>query len=383
MTKVRVMIVDDSIVIRRLLTKLVEAEPDLEVVGTAGNGQIAIEKLKLLEVDVITLDVEMPVMDGLSALKEIRKINRRLPVIMFSTLTSRGAATTIRALGNGASDYVAKPEGARDLGESMAQLREQLLPKIRALSAAADRRRNVGASNSEPSGVTTPRRGLLSLPPELMASINTDPKKARLILKPELLLVGVSTGGPNALSDFLPSFKASFPVPILVVQHMPPLFTRMLADRLDGRCELKVRELEDGVRPKAGEIWVAAGGYHMEVKSDTFGLILHATEGPQEHSCRPSVDTLFRSAVKACSRPLLATVLTGMGRDGASGAALIRKAGGCVFVQDEDSSVVWGMPGAVAADKQADGIFSLEKMSCAVEHALGVRVLASRRKSCP
>jgi two-component system, chemotaxis family, protein-glutamate methylesterase/glutaminase len=408
MSTIRVLVVDDSAVIRRMLAKLIDNEQDLEVVGTAGNGQIAIDKIERLKPDILTLDVEMPVLDGLGTLKEMRKRHIHLPVIMFSTLTSRGASTTMEALGLGASDYVTKPEGMANLAASFERLRGELLPRLRALTVSSHRFAERQKSSSTPASSTSPAVGGTGRPAGSLGSTLAAPGRAstagvspsrpplggtrgvgatgltelkdtpKMRQLPEALIIGVSTGGPNALNELLPTLPASFPIPILVVQHMPPIFTTMLAERLNNRCALTVREVEDLSRPKAGEIWIARGGVHMHLERDARGLILRTRDGEPEHSCRPSVDVLFRSAVEVCQRPLLAAILTGMGRDGATGAAHVREAGGRVFVQDEESSVVWGMPGAVVSEGQCDAQFSITQMGSALQHALNMRAASQR-----
>lgn len=393
MSDIRVLIVDDSAVVRRVLARIVEDAPGLMVAGQAGNGRLALEMIRELEPDLVTLDVEMPELDGLATLKELRRHWPRLPVIMFSTLTSRGAATTIEALSAGASDYLTKPEGASSLQESMERLRLDLVPRVKALARV---RKPMGAPPSAPVAPaaapltktatretrpssmspasalsTTSQAARTPLPVYRPTEIKDWPESGRFLTRPaELLVIGVSTGGPNALARLMPNLPANLSVPVLIVQHMPPLFTRMLAERLDASCPLKVREAEAGAPLLPGEAWVARGDWHLEVARQGMRLILREHQGPPVNSCRPAVDILFDSAVKACGGNLVSVVLTGMGQDGMKGARAIREAGGLVLAQDEDSSVVWGMPGAVAMAGLADAVLPLDAMAARVQQAL-------------
>jgi two-component system, chemotaxis family, protein-glutamate methylesterase/glutaminase len=342
MPPIRILVVDDSAVIRRVLCDSLANDPGIEVVGTAANGHIAISKISQVNPDLITLDVEMPEMNGLETLVEVRKTHPKLPVIMFSTLTERGAATTLEALALGASDYVTKPSNTGSLETSRKQIQEQLIPKVKALC---------GERFPLPPAVAQ-RRFVPS------ASHMTQP------LAPiDVLAIGTSTGGPNALADLVPGIPRNFPVPIVIVQHMPPVFTRLLAGRLNDKSEVTVREGQAGESLKPGEAWIAPGGYHMVVERQGTAVRLATNQEPPENSCRPAVDPLFRSVAKVYGQNVLAVVLTGMGYDGVSGSQHIREKGGQVFVQDENSSVVWGMPGQVAAAGLANSVFPLKSMA--------------------
>jgi len=336
--RTRVLVVDDAVVVRRIVTDVLSAEPGIEVVGTAPNGKIALAKIPQVNPDLITLDVEMPEMDGLETLTEIRRRYPKLPVVMFSTLTERGAATTVEALLRGANDYVTKPANVGSVQEAMARVREQLVPKIAALCPPA--RPAVPA-------VPRPRAGA--------------PRTSRAPV--ELVVVGVSTGGPNALAALVPRLPADLPAPVAIVQHMPPMFTRLLAERLDAHAALRVAEGADGAQVDAGQVWIAPGDRHLEVVRRQGTLRLRTTEAPPENSCRPAVDPLFRSAAAAYGPGVLAVVLTGMGADGKRGAEVVRAAGGTVLAQDEASSVVWGMPGAVVRAGLADAVLPLARVA--------------------
>ena len=346
MNKIRVLLVDDSAVIRRLLTDTLANDPEIEVIGMAGNGEIALAKIQQLKPDIITLDIEMPVMDGLATLKALRKIHPKLPVIMFSTLTERGSTATMDALALGASDYVAKPANVGGVLAGMDKIRDDLIPKIKALCHRAPPIKQV----------------IQALAPVSRVSRSADSSASGV----DILAVGVSTGGPNALAEFVPALGRRFPVPIVIVQHMPPLFTRLLAERLAAVSGIVCREGFEGAPLKPGELWIAPGGMHMEVEKTGATHRLRLTEEPPENSCRPAVDVLFRSVAKAYGSKTIAVVLTGMGQDGMRGAEHIRAAGGQILVQDEASSVVWGMPGAVANAGLAEKILPLKELAAEV-----------------
>jgi two-component system chemotaxis response regulator CheB len=350
MPKIRVLIVDDAVVIRRLLSDCLSGDPDIEVVGTAPDGQIGLAKIPQLNPDLITLDMEMPVMDGLRTLAAIRKIYPKLPVIMFSTLTERGAGATLDALALGASDYVTKPANVGSVGAAMQRIRDELIPKIKALC-----RREFSKPRVTPRFTTSPINGTFESKP--LAPV-------------QILAIGVSTGGPNALAALIPDLAKNFPVPIVIVQHMPPLFTRLLAERLASVSGFIAREGESGALLRPGELWVAPGGYHMEVEKTSEGVQLRTHEGPPENSCRPAVDVLFRSVVKAYGSRTLAVVLTGMGQDGLNGCKSIHEAGGQILAQDEATSVVWGMPGAVSHAGLARKILPLHELAAEINRSV-------------
>lgn len=364
MPKLRVLIVDDAVVVRKILTDSLSADPDLEVV-TAANGRIALAKLAQVNPDVVTLDFEMPEMDGLATLKAIRQTHPKLPVIMFSTLTERGAAVTFDALAAGANDYVTKPANVGSVGTAIARINEELIPKIKSLcgrlAPAVSDRTDLRLGASCP--VRFPAPPAAAIAPSARAAMVTPPLIAAA--KPgriEVVAIGVSTGGPNALSALLPTLAADFPVPIAIVQHMPPVFTRLLAERLAGQCAVKVRESEPGMVLRAGEVVIAAGGSHMTVERAGGVVKVASNMDPPENSCRPAVDQLFRSVARGYGASALAVVLTGMGSDGLRGCEHIREAGGDVIVQDEASSVVWGMPGFVAKAGLAGRVLPLAEI---------------------
>jgi two-component system chemotaxis response regulator CheB len=341
--KIRVLVVDDAVVFRRMLTNELSADPDIEVVATAVNGRAALEKLVQSPADLVVLDVEMPEMDGLATLAAIRKTHPRLPVIMFSALTERGAAATIDALAAGANDYFAKPSAA-NLDQSLAVIRDQLTPKIKALA---------GTSSHQTAPVSTDK----------IARSSTDSPATKRRGPIQLVVIGASTGGPNALTTVFEGLPGDLQVPILLVQHMPPMFTRFLAERLTSRSAVPVAEAEHGTVLEAGRAWIAPGDYHLTLTGSGNRRQLALNQDPPEHSCRPSVDVLFRSASRVCGTNTLAVVLTGMGRDGLSGCELIREAGGLIVAQDEPTSVVWGMPGHVVRAGLADCVLPIDSIA--------------------
>jgi two-component system, chemotaxis family, protein-glutamate methylesterase/glutaminase len=348
MSPIRVLVVDDAVVVRRIVTDVLGADPEIEVVGTAANGRLALAKVAQLAPDLVTLDIEMPELDGLATLVELRKTHPRLPVIMFSALTERAASATLDALARGASDYVTKPANVGSLALAEERIREDLIPKIRAL--AGHRLPPQAASRREPVPVVGPVSGFAAPRPLL-------PVRA------DVLVVGVSTGGPNALAAIIPELAAEFPLPVAVVQHMPPLFTRFLAERLAANSRVAVREGEEGGVLEPGVVWIAPGNYHMYLRRDGDLIRVGLNQDDPENSCRPAVDPLFRSAAELFGHRALALVLTGMGHDGLRGAEQIRQAGGQVLAQDEATSVVWGMPGAIAGAGLADQILPLERIA--------------------
>ena len=347
MGKIRILIVDDSVVVRRMVAEMLSADTALEVAATAPNGRIALAKLPQVNPDLVLLDVEMPEMSGLATLAALRKDYPRLPVIMFSRFTSRGATVTLEALTLGASDYVTMPENAGRAPQEVPELRRQLIDKIKELCHA-----------DQPVGT---KRGAAPTPARVR------PPSALGLSRPqrvEIVAIGASTGGPNALATLIGALPAECPVPIVIVQHMPAAFTRLLAERLAARAAIGVVEGSGGTTLHPGSAWIAPGDCHMEVmRNAQQAVCLRLHQGPPENSCRPSVDVLFRSVAQMYGARTLAVVLTGMGQDGLRGCERIREAGGQVLVQDEGTSVVWGMPGLVARAGLADQVLPLEQLA--------------------
>ena len=340
MSRIRVLVVDDAVVVRKLLTTVIDEDPDLEVVGIAANGAIALGKIEQLKPDIVTLDVEMPEMDGISTLRAIRQRDRSLPVIMFSTLTERGATATLEALALGASDYVTKPANVGSVDAAMDAVRRELIPKIKAFC----------------------RRNVPPPPPPLRVKVVPAPATGRC----ELVAIGSSTGGPNALSTVLGQLPAGFDKPIVIAQHMPAVFTRYLAQRLDGCSRIRVREAEHGDLLEPGLALVAPGDHHMSLRRTSAGVSVVLDQSAPVNFCRPAVDVLFRSAADVYGGDVLAVVLTGMGHDGRDGCAVLKQRGATVIVQDQASSVVWGMPGAVHQSGLADAALPLDDVGAAI-----------------
>jgi two-component system chemotaxis response regulator CheB len=322
-----------------MLNDTLSSDPEIEVVATAPSAEVALAKLNESKPDVVTLDVEMPDVSGLELLVEIRKRAPHLPVIMFSSLTERAAVATLDALARGASDYVTKPTGATSRETAMEQVREQLVPKIKALGRRAP-------------AVATPR---------------AIPKATRTkTSEPRILAIGASTGGPNALSALISKFDSSFPLPIVITQHMPPVFTQFLAERLRAVSGLDCREACDNDVLKPGVVLVAPGDFHLTLKRRGEVVTVALDRAPPENSCRPSVDVMFRSVEEAYGAATLAVVLTGMGQDGLRGAEQIHASGGQILVQDQASSIVWGMPGCIARAGLADAELEIPGLAAAI-----------------
>lgn len=345
MTPIAVLIADDSVVARRVLTNVLSADPDIRVVGTAGSGRIALEKIEELKPEILILDIEMPEMDGLETLRHLRRLHPHLPVIMFSTLTERAAAATLDALSLGARDYVTKPGNAAGASATLEAVRSQLVPRIKAL---------------------VPRKPRT---PQPASPAPADRRPARTGPH-ELLVIGASIGGPDAVAAVVRGLPADLPVPVVIVQHMPPIFTRQFAQRLDRTSRLAVVEGQPGMSLTPGLVVVAPGDVHLLVADGRRGPVVITSHGPRQNGCRPAVDVLFGSAAAIFGDRVLACVLTGMGQDGLLGSRRLHAAGSEIVVQDEATSVVWGMPGAVAAAGLADRILPLPRIAAGLTDAL-------------
>ena len=323
--RTRILIVDDSAVMRSLLRTVISSDPTLEVAGTAADGASALRAVESIRPDLILLDVEMPGLDGLETLRTLRGRSDRTPVVMVSAVTHRGARVTVDALACGASDYVTKPANQSDRESSLRVFVQDLLPRIQALTVCTL------ASSPRPAPAADPTSQPCSTPPAVV-------------------VIGVSTGGPAALDILLSAFPERFPLPVLVVQHMPELFTAPLAERLNERCHIRVSEAVEGAPVVPGNIQLARGNWHLEIVSAArvgSPPTLHLQQGPLENHCRPAVDVLFRSAAAVYGSATLAVILTGMGSDGLASCRIIRGQGGTVIAQDQATSAVWGMPGVV------------------------------------
>jgi two-component system chemotaxis response regulator CheB len=354
---IRVLVVDDSAVIRGLITRLLEADPELAVVGSVGNGQMAVGTCQRQAVDVVVLDIEMPVMDGLTALPQILAVAPDVKVIMASTLTQRNAQISLKALQAGAADYVAKPSSSGEI-QNAHEFRRELVEKVKALGAAGRKRR---AERGEPSTRDLPfRPPANALKPLVKGDIKLRPAAQR---PPEIIAIGSSTGGPQALLAVLTKFPNSIRLPILITQHMPATFTSILAEHLARASGWPCAEAVDGEPVRANRIYVAPGDFHMKVAVEHGAKVIRLTKEPPENFCRPAVDPMFRSVSQAYGAGVLGVVLTGMGSDGAKGARAVVEAGGSVIAQDEATSVVWGMPGAAASAGVCSAVLPLPEIT--------------------
>ncbi len=348
MPKIRILVVDDAVVVRSRVSKVLSSDPELEVVGVAANGHIALAKIPQVTPDVVILDIEMPEMDGLETLVALRKTYPVLPVIMFSTLTRAGAAATLEALSLGATDYATKPSLAGSVDAAIQHIRDDLIPKIKTFGKVLG------------SGVASSQAGTVYSP---IAPTRSSPKVISSPNQAAVVAIGVSTGGPNALADVLSQFPANLPVPIVIVQHMPPMFTKLLAERLAAKSQIRVDEAVPGAVLQPGHAWIAPGDFHMVVERHGTVVQIGTHQDPPENSCRPSVDVLFRSVAEVYGDGAIAVVLTGMGQDGLRGCECIRKVGGQILAQDEASSVVWGMPKFIADAGLADKVLPLDQIA--------------------
>ncbi|MFZ5827190.1 MAG: protein-glutamate methylesterase/protein-glutamine glutaminase [Bacillota bacterium] len=348
--QVRVLVVDDSAFMRKVLTELLQSDPQITVVGTARDGQDGVEKTGQLQPDVVTLDIEMPKLDGYGALREIMSL-RPTPVVMVSSHTSQGAEATIRALALGAVDFVAKPSGSISL--NMHITRDELVAKVKAAAGATPRFRRAAAE------LPPVRREIKAVAAALSMPGSADGTG----LPRQLVLIGCSTGGPGALHHIIPKLPANLPAAVLVVQHMPPGFTKSLAQRLDELSAIRVKEAEEGDRVRSGRVLLAPGGYHMTVDSE--GQI-RLTQDPPMHGVRPAVDKTFESVVPMWQSRMVGVILTGMGYDGGKGMVGLKKAGGRTIAEDASTCVVYGMPKVVAELGAADQVLPVHEIADAI-----------------
>ncbi|MEO1496848.1 MAG: chemotaxis response regulator protein-glutamate methylesterase [Planctomycetota bacterium] len=347
--QLRCLVVDDSALYRKVVRDVLAGLPGVEVVGVAHDGKQALEQIDALTPDVVTLDLEMPLLDGIGVLKELQARGATTSAIMVSAFTARGAKATTQALQLGAFDFILKP-ATNSLDESIQQLRRDLGPKLRACQLRRMATARPAARSVAPQRKITPRAARPAAASPFLGR------------KPEVLAIGISTGGPQALTQLLPKLPANLSVPVLLVQHMPPMFTKSLAEDLDRRCPLKVVEASQGQPVEKGKILIAPGGKHMRVADLATGKVIQLTDDPPERNCRPAVDYLFRSVAKCYGEATLAAVLTGMGDDGTVGAKAIKQAGGRVIAQDEASCIVYGMPKSIVDNGLADEVAPLTRI---------------------
>ncbi len=351
MTVLKVLIVDDSALFRTLLSNILRGIPNCEVIGTASTGQTAIQKIIELEPDLVTLDMEMPEMDGMEVLQQLKRRRIRSKVIIVSRHTSAGAQITTDALLQGAFDFVLKPS-SKDPAANRSELEHALSEKIAAIR-----------ENTALDAGTTASPEPIQAKPE---------STRRRTTKCEAVVIGCSTGGPDALGQVVPYLDPDFPVPIVIVQHMPEGFTGSLAKRLNEASEISVVEATDGLVLKRGVAVIARGGRHLRMERRGVNqVVVQLTEDSHEHNCRPAVDYTLRSAVEAYDGHLLTVILTGMGRDGTEGCRLVREHGGEVVVQDAEGCVVFGMPKSVINAGQADSIVPLPQIAATINSIVG------------
>ena len=337
----RVVIIDDSVVYRKIVRRVLSNAPNVEIVGVAPDGQLALEVIEVMQPDLITLDVEMPILDGLGVLRELKRRSQKVAVIMISCLTAPGAELTTQALELGAFDFVLKPDH-RTPTENIEQLRRDLMPKIEALAM----HRN---------------------PPRKRAPVTVRPPTQAHRRPAEIVVIGVSTGGPEALAKLLPALPAEFPLPIVIVQHMPPMFTNTLARRLNATCALQVQEAEHDQMVEAGNIYIAPGGKQLKLLRSPKGARMCVNDDPPINSCRPSVDYLFCSAAEIYGDQAIGVILTGMGNDGTNGCQALKKQNSLVIAQDESSCVIYGMPRCVVEAGLADEEIPLQGIAASLQ----------------
>jgi two-component system chemotaxis response regulator CheB len=357
----RVLVVDDTAIFRRVITEALRGVPGVEVAGTANNGKLALSRIAALQPDLVTLDIEMPEMNGIEVLEAMRSGNVKAAAVMVSSLTSRGGQLTVRALELGAFDFITKPEQG-EAEQNIALVRDRLVPIIRAFERSREIRSILGAGVRKPTTPPVPH-------PTHMPSVPA-PRSPRRAGSP-IVLIGVSTGGPAALAKLLPSLPSDLGAPVLIVQHMPPLFTGPLAESLSKKCTLPVREATDGEPALPGHAYVAPGGKQMKIAPGANGEILvRVTDDPPELNCKPAVDYLFRSAALHFPGRSIAAVLTGMGNDGTEGLRLLKRSGCVSVAQDEASCVVFGMPKEAIAAGVVDTVAPLDAIGGVIARAV-------------
>ncbi|MFZ5952556.1 MAG: protein-glutamate methylesterase/protein-glutamine glutaminase [Candidatus Rifleibacteriota bacterium] len=367
----KVLVVDDTILYRRILSEAVTATGMAEVVGTAPGGNAALSRIRELKPDLVTLDIEMPGMDGLAVLDAIKKENLGCGVLVISALTIRGGQLTMSALEKGAFDFITKPEG-ESLDECRSKMIESLKPLIRAWQSRLEIRSILGNSSKDilNAGKIEVSNTVKSVP-ETSLPARTSENRNQSRKNPRMVLIGVSTGGPVALVEVLTRLSGELGVPVFVVQHMPPLFTQPLAESLNSKCRLKVKEAETGEVACPGVVYIAPGGSQMRLKAGPENQILiEITADPPENNCRPSVDYLFRSVSLNFPGQAVSVIMTGMGNDGLLGTRLLKRGGCFSIAQDEASSVVYGMPRAIVENGLADAVLPLDTIAAKIMGAV-------------
>jgi len=356
---VKVLVVDDSVVYRRVLSEALRSLPDVEVVGSAANGSQVVDKVKELQPDLVTLDIEMPGLNGIEVIEALRKAGLDVKVLVISSLTMSGGRLTLQALQNGAFDFITKPTSSTE-DENSRCIREELAPRLRAVARRLEVQ-NILRTGLAPTQRAEPRVAALRAAPENLRPPVPDPLSGR---KPEMVVIGVSTGGPNALATIFSTLPGDLGVPILIVQHMPPIFTQLLAANLSAHSAVPVREARHNEEIAPNTAYIAPGGKQMRlISAATGGRLLQLSDDPPENCCRPSVDYLFRSVANHFPARALAVILTGMGEDGTAGLRLLKQSGSTVIAQDEASCVVFGMPKAAIEAGVVDSVVPLAGMA--------------------
>ncbi|NQU70357.1 MAG: chemotaxis response regulator protein-glutamate methylesterase [Rhodospirillales bacterium] len=362
---IRVMVVDDSAVIRGIIRRTLDVDPSISVVASVANGQHAIDSLARHPVDVIVLDIEMPVMDGMTALPKLLQANPDLKIIMASTLTQSNASVSLEALKNGAADYIPKPSSNSEI-HNTSSFKRDLVEMVKALGA-----KRLEKTDSAPTISRESARVMPKVAPLAKVEPNSITLREPSKVKPAILCIGSSTGGPKALLTVVKELNNNFNLPILITQHMPKTFTPILAEHLQQTGGFPAAEGIDGECLRPGQIYVAPGGLHMLVEGSAREPIIRLDDGPQENFCKPSVDPMLRSVAKIYGAKVLTVILTGMGRDGLAGGRDIVAAGGTIVAQDEESSVVWGMPGAVATAGICSAVVPLSEIVAQIHKIAG------------
>ena len=362
----RVLVADDAVLFRRVMADVLASLPGVEVVGMASNGKLALQKVRELRPDLLTLDIEMPEMDGLAVLDALQQSGEpKVEVIVVSARSQSGGDMTMRALEKGAFDFVTKPEGSNSTEAREALVRE-LTPRIRALVNRLEIRSIVRGNAVLPRSAISPIVPAPQPPPPkpVQGGIASRMQRLANAKKPDMVLIGVSTGGPPALAQILPIIPRDLGVPILIVQHMPAIFTKSMADSLAKKCMVRVREAENGELAEPNTVYIAPGGHQMRLGSGSDNRpLIEVTEDPPENNCRPAVDYLFRSAANRFPGRSMAVILTGMGSDGALGLRLLKRHGCYIIAQDEPSCVVYGMPKAAVDAGVVDAVLPLEAIA--------------------
>lgn len=364
--KLRVLVVDDTIVYRKAVSDIINEIPGVELAGVAHNGKIALSKIKLLKPDILTLDIEMPEMNGIEVLGELRKHYPGVGAIMLSTLTSEGSYMTLRALELGAFDFILKPQSKNQLAGKQ-EIKAALQPILHAFAQSRFGGAQIGRQGRAAPTLPTLKRPVPGRPGLQSPAARPLPTKGAPLRrsKSEIVVIGISTGGPNALNQMLPRLPGDIGVPVLIVQHMPPVFTKSLAASLDKKCALTVKEAEEGENILPNIVYIAPGGKQMKLVAGTDGIHrrIKITDDPPENSCKPSVDYLFRSVADYYVGRTTAVIMTGMGSDGTKGLAILKSKSAHVIGQDEATSVVYGMPKAPAELGYVDVVVPLGKIA--------------------